>query len=112
MFKLKLENTSSDPECLVGSSLDSAPWRQPELGGSGGQVLGQVSIGRIIDMAISAEYEARPGPALTALNDREQSKWVWLATCQRSPNLTLMLNSLRPLNVTIGEHYCLQSTCW
>ena len=45
MFKLKLENTSSDPECVVGSSLDSAPWRQPELGSSGGQVLGQVSIG-------------------------------------------------------------------
>ena len=28
-----MENTSiySDPECLVGSSLDSAPWREPEL---------------------------------------------------------------------------------
>lgn len=65
----------------MGSSLDSAPWREPELGGgSGGQVLGQVTIARIIDMAISAEYEARPGPALTALNDREQSKWVCLAT--------------------------------
>ena len=64
----------------MGSSLDSAPWREPELVGGSGQVLGQVTIARIIDMAISAEYEARPGPALTALNDREQSKWVCLAT--------------------------------
>ena len=32
------------------------------------------SLESIINMAVNAEYESRPPPALPTLNDREQSK--------------------------------------
>lgn len=42
------------------------------------------SIGEIVNMAISAEYEAFQGPPLSSLNDREQSKLQELFIASRA----------------------------
>ena len=42
------------------------------------------SIGEIVNMAISAEYEAFQGPPLSTLNDREQSKLQELFIASRA----------------------------